>query len=408
MTDDTETEFVESVRIDRAGLWGKGGRVMRWLDVELTERCNHNCVHCTINRARDDQAARREELSTERIKEILEEAAGLGCLKVRFTGGEPLLRDDFEELYLFARRLGMTVLIFTNATLVTPQLAQCLARVPPMEKIEITVYGMSRKSYEAVTRSPGSFDQAFAGMRLLLEHNVPFIVKAALLPANLHEIDEFERWATSLPGMDGPPSYSLFFDLRGRRDSEAKNRVIEKQRMDPEQGLDFLMRDAESEAEQMKAFCRRFMGPRGDVLFECGAGLDGGCVDAYGKFQMCLNLRHPDLVYDLNEGSLKEALIRFFPKMRETRADNVAYRKRCGRCFLKGLCEQCPAKSWMEHGTLDTPVAYLCAIAHQRAKRLGLLREGEKAWEVTDWRARIEAYAGSGKADAILDEEEQS
>jgi hypothetical protein len=43
----------------------------------------------------------------------------------------------------------------------------------------------------------------------------------------------------------------------------------------------------------------------------------------------------------------------------------------------------------MEHGTLDTPVEYLCEVAHTQARFLGLLKEDEKAWEVVDWQERI-------------------
>ncbi|MDO9034031.1 MAG: hypothetical protein Q7U51_02365 [Methanoregula sp.] len=67
--------------------------------------------------------------------------------------------------------------------------------------------------------------------------------------------------------------------------------------------------------------------------------------------------------------------------------------RRCAVCFLKGFCEQCPAKSWMENGTLDTPMEYLCDVAHAEAKYLGLLSEGEKVWEVTDGRERVERFA---------------
>jgi hypothetical protein len=67
--------------------------------------------------------------------------------------------------------------------------------------------------------------------------------------------------------------------------------------------------------------------------------------------------------------------------------------ERCARCFLKGLCEQCPAKSWTEHGTLDTPVEYLCQVAHAQALYLGLLTEGEHALEIAYWRARIDRLA---------------
>jgi radical SAM protein with 4Fe4S-binding SPASM domain len=141
----------------------------------------------------------------------------------------------------------------------------------------------------------------------------------------------------------------------------------------------------------MQEFCSKFMRPPGDNIFSCGAGC-GGCVDAYGYFQPCIMLRHPDCIYSLKNGSLKDALINFFPKIREMKAKNSDYLSRCAKCFLKGLCEQCPAKSWVEHGTLDTPVEYLCEVAHVQARFLGLLKDDEMAWEVEDWRGRIRKF----------------
>ena len=85
------------------------------LDIELTERCNNDCIHCCINLPANDAGAKARETSTTVLKDILFQAAELGCLQVRFTGGEPLLRRDFRELYLCARKLGMKVLLFTNA-----------------------------------------------------------------------------------------------------------------------------------------------------------------------------------------------------------------------------------------------------------------------------------------------------
>jgi radical SAM protein with 4Fe4S-binding SPASM domain len=99
--------------------------------------------------------------------------------------------------------------------------------------------------------------------------------------------------------------------------------------------------------------------------------------------------------------NLKDALINFFPKIRQMKAANPEYLRRCARCFLKGLCEQCPAKSWMEYGTLDTPVEYLCGVAHTQACYLGLLQEGEKAWEVEDGVGRVEKF-GEGKVKVSL------
>ena len=387
--------YVIKQRMDRSFLWKTDKPVLGRLDMELTERCNNNCIHCCINLPADDADAKKRELTTDDIKRILKEAVSLGCMTVRYTGGEPFLREDFEKLYIFARKLGLKVLLFTNATLITPYLADLFSRIPPLEKIEITVYGMKKKSYEAVTGVSGSYEAAFQGMNLLLERKVPFVVKSAFLPPNKNEIEEFESWAINIPWMDKPPSYSMFFDLRRRR-NEAKSLSIKKLRPLPEEGLRVLTRRREEYIKDMQRFCSRFMRPSGDKLFSCGSGVGGGCVDAYGYFQPCMGLGHPDAVYDLRKGSLKEALEKFFPKIREIRASNAGYLARCAKCFLKGLCEQCPAKSWMEHGTLDTPVEYLCETAHVQARFLGLIKDTENAWDVDDWEKRIKKLIKKG------------
>ena len=153
-----------------------------------------------------------------------------------------------------------------------------------------------------------------------------------------------------------------------------------------------LTRNKERYIKEMKDFCSKFMGPPGNKLFSCGAGHGGGCVDAYGKLQLCLSLRHPDTVYDLKKGTLKDAIDNFFPKVQGIMAKNSEYLKRCAKCFLKGLCDQCPSKSWMEYGTLDTPVEYICDVAHAQAEYLGLLNKGEKAWTLVEWRERINKF----------------
>jgi radical SAM protein with 4Fe4S-binding SPASM domain len=366
--------------------------LLRHLDIELTERCNNACIHCYINLPAHDARAESHELLTDQWKDILRQAAELGALSVRFTGGEPLLRPDFPELYLFARRLGMRVYLFTNARLITPKLADLFARVPPLKKIEVSVYGMRPASYDAVACAPGAYAEFRRGVELLLQRQIPFTVKSALLPPNRAEMAEFEAWANTIPGMDRCPPYAVFLDLRTRRDSPAKNRLISSLRFTPEESLALLTPHEDEYRKGMAQYCARFIGPPGDLLFNCGAG-ETGCVDAYGNYQMCMLLRHPDTIYNLSKGTLREALTEFFPRLRQLRATNPAYLERCARCFLKGLCEQCPAKSWSEHGTLDTPVEYLCRLAHTQARYLGLLVEGELAWGVVDWQARVAGLA---------------
>ena len=364
--------------------------ILPHLDIELTERCNNNCIHCYINLPANDNRAISQELNTDQWKDILHQAADLGTLSVRFTGGEPLLRDDFQELYLYTRSLGIKVVLFTNARLITEEIADLLVRVPPLKKIEVSVYGMKVKSYDAITHSPGAFYEFRRGLDLLIKNDIPFSVKSVLLPPNRNEIAEFEDWAATIPGMP-TPSYSVNYDLRARRDLPEKNKRIKKMRFTPEESLRLETMFEEVYRQNMAKFSAKFLNPQGDRLFRCGAGLNGS-VDAYGKYQMCLLLRHPDTVYDLTIGTLEEGLTKVFPEYRKKKATNPAYLQRCAKCFLKGLCLQCPARSWMEHGTLDTPVEYLCEVAHCQAVYLGLLEKGEKSWEITNWRDRIDQF----------------
>jgi radical SAM protein with 4Fe4S-binding SPASM domain len=382
------SSYVSRINESGSKLWKNNSPLLNSLNIELTERCNNNCVHCFINLPEKDSQVKSKELTNEDLKRILTEAAALGALNVRFTGGEPLLREDFEDIYLFTRRLGLKVRLFTNARLITPRLADLFTRVPLMEKIEISVYGMRKETYEAVTRIAGSYEEFQRGVNLLIDRKIPFVVKGALLPFNRDDVDIFEKWASTIPWMEGPPSHSMFFDLRGRRDSLSKNRLIETMRVSPEDGISFLSRRREEYVKGVSEFCSKFLRPPGDMLFSCGAG-KRVCLDAYGVLQPCISLRHPDTVYDLKSGTLKNALIDFFPRLRKTRATNSDYLTRCARCFLKALCEQCPAKSWMEYGSLDSPAEYFCEIAHAQARDIGMLGEKENAWEVENWMERI-------------------
>jgi radical SAM protein with 4Fe4S-binding SPASM domain len=376
-------------------MWGGNRPLLTHLDVELTERCNNSCIHCCINLPEYHPYATRE-LSTGQWERILTEAADLGALSVRFTGGEPLLRNDFADLYLFARKIGLKVMIYTNARLITPAIADLLARVPPREKVEVTAYGMTPGSYEKISLVKGSYDQFRRGLDLLTERKVPFIVKGVVLPQNRNEVSQFVAWAASIPGMRRPPKLTVSLELRSRRDLSGKNRVIRQNRLPPDDVVSASYIGREQYLDEMKQFFSKFPSFSGDSLFSCGAG-SRPCVDAYGQLQPCLMMRYPDTAYDLTSGSLKEALTVFFPKLQEMKAVNPEYLRRCARCFIRGLCGQCPARSWMEHGTLDTPVEYFCRIAHSRAQDLGLLFEGESAFEIDNWYERVRQFLQNSK-----------
>jgi len=93
-------------------------RLVAW---EVTRSCNLNCVHC---RASAEKGPYPGELDTEKCLEILDQIASIGKPIVILTGGEPLLREDIFELSRHGTQLGLRMVMATNATLLTPELAQ--------------------------------------------------------------------------------------------------------------------------------------------------------------------------------------------------------------------------------------------------------------------------------------------
>ena len=381
-------DFVSHQSIANSPLWKERAPRLSSLDIELTERCDNACQHCYINLPRKDAAARKAELSTGEWQHILAQAAALGALNVRFTGGEPLLRADFAEIYETARRLGLKVSLFTNARRITPALVALFQRIPPLQKIEITVYGMRAETYEAVSRAPGSFAEFRRGLDLLLAGGVPLLVKSVDLPQTALELPAFQAWAATLPGMETPAGITRVLDLRARRDSPARMRHIAALRAAPEEVAGNMLAGKDARAEMLRL--ARNHGGKAGALLNCGAGhCTLPCIDAYGRMQACMLLRSPRLAYDLRKGSLKDALENHFPHLKGINPENPAYLERCERCFVRGMCDQCAAKSWMESGTLDTPVEYLCQITQSLARQMGLLAAGERSWEVEDGARRI-------------------
>lgn len=360
---------------------------MPHLTIELTDRCNNNCQHCYINRPAQDLQAIMKEMRTDFIKNLILQAVDLGCLDLRFTGGEPLLREDFSELYLFSRKKGFKVLLFTNARLITPDLVSLFKKIPPGQPIGITAYGMGPGTYDKVSGIKGSFKEFKQGIDLLEENHIDFGLKMAVLPDNRLDVPAYEDWIKKLFNGKQKPVYIASFSQRGRHDDPEKDRHIREIRSRPEETVDLLAR-AEYYFSELHEFCRQYTGLKSDKLFMCGFG-KAVCIDAYGFAQGCLSLRRPEMLYDLHSGTLAAAFLDFFPKFSERRAMHPLFLSRCAHCVLRGLCEQCPAQSWMEHGTFDTPVEFQCKMAHAHARKLGLLSAEENGWEITDWQSRL-------------------
>ena len=112
---------VSSITLKDYSLWEKtkNKRIPFAFDLEITARCNNDCSHCYINLPAGDKEVKENELSLDEIKKITDEAVSLGTFWCLLTGGEPFLREDFFDIYLYLKKRGLLVSVFTNATLLT-------------------------------------------------------------------------------------------------------------------------------------------------------------------------------------------------------------------------------------------------------------------------------------------------
>jgi radical SAM protein with 4Fe4S-binding SPASM domain len=364
--------YVSSQSLPDFRLWEKMAARRRPLsfDLEVTARCNHDCRHCYINLAAGDREARARELSLKEIEGIAWEGVSLGALWCLITGGEPLLREDFFEIYLTLKRLGFLVSVFTNACLVTPEHVALFKEYPPRD-LEVTVYGVTPETYESVTRRPGSFAAFRRGLDLLLGSGVKVRLKAMALRANVRELPEIARFcrARTRDFFRFDPFLHLRFD-----GDAARNAEIRAQRLTPEEIVALEQADPERFAA-LKKGCEQLLAPTCDQLgcnhlFHCGAGLGSFTVSYDGFFRLCSSLWHPDCIYDLRRGSLKEAWEKLVPQVRERRSQNREFLEKCRTCTLINLCLWCPAHAYLETGRMDAWVHDFCRLAQARAAAL--------------------------------------
>jgi radical SAM protein with 4Fe4S-binding SPASM domain len=364
--------YVSSAALHDLPLWEKmrGKRALISFDLEITARCNNNCRHCYINLPAGDRKAKEKELSLEEINEIANEAVALGAVWCLITGGEPLLRKDFLDIYLSLKKKGLLISVFTNATLVTKGHIKLFKGYPPRD-IEVSVYGISRKTYERVSRAPGSFAAFHEGLTLLLESGLNVRLKAMALRSNLHEQPAIARFCRERT--KDYFRFDPFLHLRYDKDP-ARNAEIKAERLSPEEIVVLEQSDPER-FQALEKGCDKLIDPQFshtscNHLFHCGAGSNSFSLSYDGLFRLCPSLWHPDCVYDLKQGTLPDAWQGFIPRVRAMQSERREFLDTCRKCPLINLCMWCPAHASLETGELDAPVTYFCRVAHARAEAL--------------------------------------
>jgi radical SAM protein with 4Fe4S-binding SPASM domain len=333
------------------------------VSIEITRRCPLECLHCYNNLAMADQEARSRELSKEEHFRLLDDLVDLGCFWLLYTGGEIFARNDFLEIYTYAKQKGFLITLFTNGNLVTERIASYLQEWPPFA-IEITLYGRTKETYEALTGIPGSYERCLRGVALLRDRGLPLKLKTVPTTINKHEVVAMKDFVEQELHLD------FKFDslVNPRIDCSQSPLTV---RLSPEDVvvLDLHWPNIAAEHRQAAEREMRQSSTPGQVntVYSCGGGVNSFAIDPYGQMSICV-LSHQD-TYDIRAGSVREGWEQFLLKVRNRERKRIS---KCVKCRMHSLCSMCPANGELENGDPESPVDFLCEVAHLRAMALGL------------------------------------
>jgi len=345
-------------------------------NLDLTYRCNNVCRHCWLWLA-PNASQQAQEMSFAEICSIADQARSMGTRTWHISGGEPMLRPDFADIFDYLTRSAPNYSLNTNGTLITPSIAQLLKRKGTKM---VALYGATAEVYDDVTRNPGGFEAAMRGFRYLQEAGAGFIVQMIPMRQNWHQWAEMQALAESLSAHQRVGAPWLYLSSSA---STAKNREIAAQRLAP---ADVIMLDQPVPTDLTQLFeaaqggCGQ-VAPGDDRLFaSCISKRTSFHIDPYGQMSWCSYIKDPDLRYNLRTGTFRQAWDEFIPACADRVHGGEEWRQNCGSCENRKDCRWCAVYAHLETGSYSARVPYLCSVAEEAKSFKQAWRENHRRY----------------------------
>ncbi|MHB8605305.1 MAG: GTP 3',8-cyclase MoaA [Thermoplasmatota archaeon] len=187
-----------TVRPALADAFGRGVTDIR---VSLTNRCNFHCVYCH-NEGLGDTLGPRDpspgEMTTGEVVRLLRIAREFGIVNVKFTGGEPMLRRDLEDI-VRAVAPTMRASLTTNGSMLARRASGLAAA--GLERVNVSIDSLDPHHFQDVRR--GALAPVLEGLDAALDAGLaPIKVNQVVLDETLGEIDTMIEWVSSRPGLE--------------------------------------------------------------------------------------------------------------------------------------------------------------------------------------------------------------
>jgi len=328
--------------------------------LELTYRCNLNCIHCYCKGSEEKDS----ELDTAQWKRILDEIQKEGCIYLVFTGGEPFIREDFLELYSYAKKKCFIITVFTNGQLLAGKALNYLRKSPPYA-IEITLNGITQETYEAITQVKGSFSIVMENIKRIKEKKLPLVLKSNCLKQNKNEIAKIKAFADEFLGKKNGKYHFKYDPMIYPRLN--RDKIPTNFRLSFQESLYLKSQDADIWQEYQKEMDAHFPDLKRDrsFLYRCSYWMSHFFINPYGQLKFCGFSEKFNV--DLKTTAFKDGFYQTFPKLLN---EKFKTNSKCKDCQLRAVCYHCPARAYLETGDEETPVPYYCELAKAMAEQL--------------------------------------
>lgn len=327
---------------------------------ELTSRCNFDCKMCYIHRRAHDSAALSAEKNAKWWLSLAEECCKEGMLLLLITGGEPLLRPDFREIYEGCRKQGLMVSINTNGSLLDKKMVDFLAKDPPA-RMNLTLYGASRETYGALCGQPEAYDRVIHAILALKEAGVLLKLNYSITPQNRHDAQKIYAFARQHELALQAASY-MFPPVRAcEQGSCTSERLTPGQAALEKMNYDRSRFSPEELRERWEKLLdgKNVPDPQQECQdlpterIRCRAGSCTFWTTWDGKLRPCGMMTQPEA--ELVPGDFHAAWQRI-----RTLREEIMVPAKCTACKMRNACDQCPALCWAETGSFTGVPDYMC------------------------------------------------
>ncbi|UCC95667.1 MAG: radical SAM protein [Candidatus Omnitrophota bacterium] len=325
------------------------------VQMELTYRCPLHCVHCYSGCYNNLEYAKKE-LATKDVKILMDKLYNAGCLWCAFTGGDPMARDDFLELYEYAKQKGFILTLMTNLVALTDEILEKMIEEPPFS-IAMTLNGATRETYEKISQVKGSFKIVMSNIDKVLKAKLPLKIKTLLSRNNIHEIDRIKAFVES-KGLKFYPTANIYARLNGDTTPCQYRLPIER----------FIANGIDGEDECGNVVDHKLQTKKFKLqnrFFRCAIGNWQWHIDPYGELNICSFVREP--AYSLLSGDAIEGITELADYIKNKR---FSRHSECESCEIWYRCYSCPGKAKLEVGDEEAPVPYFCKLAKRQTKTI--------------------------------------